>query len=549
MSEVVTVLAMLLAVVVSGALTRMAPLPVPRPLVQIAMGVLIAAFGGGLAVRLEPDIFFLLFLPPLLFLDGWRIPKGALYRDGRTVLQLALGLVVFTVLGVGFFAHWLIPAMPLAVAFALAAVVSPTDPVAVSGIAERVPVPNRLMHILEGESLLNDASGLTCLRFAVAAALTGSFSPAAAFASFLWLAVGGVAIGAGVTWAITIAKTWVSRKFGEETGTEILISVLIPFAAYMLAEELGASGILAAVAAGVAMSFIEQFGRALAVTRVRRSAVWDAIQFALTGLVFVLLGEQLPGLWQRSAEVVGLTGHASPAWLVVYVLAINGALAALRFVWVWVSLKLSLARARRRGAAVGRPSWQLIAATTLAGVRGAVTLAGVLTLPFTLADGTPFPARDLAILLAAGAIILSLVAASVGLPFLLRGLELPPEPSHDAEEEHARLAAAEAAIKAVERAQHRLAAGREDADLYADAGARIMALYRRQLEASGRTGADADRDKARGRVERELRLVGLQAERKTFLQLDRTGALPHDVARRLSREIDLVETRLTDPAG
>ena len=128
--------------------------------------------------------------------------------------------------------------MPLAVAFALAAVVSPTDPVAVSGIAERVPVPNRLMHILEGESLLNDASGLTCLRFAVAAALTGSFSLAAAFGSFLWLAIGGVAIGVGVTWRSPSAKPWVSRRFGEETGTEILVSLLIPFGAYMLAEEL-----------------------------------------------------------------------------------------------------------------------------------------------------------------------------------------------------------------------------------------------------------------------------------------------------------------------
>ena len=309
MAEVTTALVMLLAVVVSGALTRASPLPVPRPLVQIALGVLIAVVGG-LTVRLEPDIFFLLFLPPLLFLDGWRIPKGALYRDRRTVLQLALGLVVCTVLGVGYFVHWLIPAMPLAVAFALAAVVSPTDPVAVSGIAERVPVPNRLLHILEGELLLNDASGLTCLRFAVAAALTGSFSLSAAVGSFVWLAIGGVAIGIGVTWAITTAKHWVSRRFGEETGTEILVSLLIPFGAYMLAEELECSGILAAVAAGIAMSFIEQSDRALAVTRVRRSAVWDAIQFALTGIVFVLLGEQLPGLWQRSAEVVSLTGHA-----------------------------------------------------------------------------------------------------------------------------------------------------------------------------------------------------------------------------------------------
>jgi len=543
MGQIATVLMMLLAVVVSGAIARASPLPVPRALVQIALGMTIAGFGG-FGVELEPDIFFLLFLPPLLFLDGWRIPKDALYRDRRTVLQLALGLVVVTVLGVGLFAHWLIPAMPLAVAFALAAVVSPTDPVAVSGIAERVPVPNRLMHILEGESLLNDATGLTCLRFAVAAALTGSFSLAAAFGTFLWLATGGVLIGVGVTMAIAWAKSTISRKLGEETGTEILVSLLTPFGAYIMAENVGCSGILAAVAAGIAMGFIEQSDRTLAVTRVRRSAVWDAVQFALSGTMFVLLGEQLPGLWQASKEVVALTGHRSPVWLLVYVLAISGALAILRFLWVWLSLRLTLARRARRGLAVIRPSWQLIAATTLAGVRGAVTLAGVLTLPRTLADGAPFPARDLAILLAGGVILLSLVAASVGLPFLLRGLELPPEPSHRAEEDRARALAAEAAIKAVERAQHRLAEGREDADRYADAGARIMALYRRQLDRSGRTDADAERDRAEARAERELRLVALRAERSAYRRLDRTGDLPHDIAQRLARDADLLEARL-----
>jgi monovalent cation/hydrogen antiporter len=154
---------LLLAVVVSGALARMSPVPLPLPLVQIALGAVIASLAN-LGVSLKPDIFFLLFLPPLLFLDGWRIPKEGLFRDKGTILELALGLVVFTVVGVGFFINWMIPAMPLAVAFALAAIVSPTDPIAVSAITARVPIPKRLMHILEGESLLNDASGLVCMR-------------------------------------------------------------------------------------------------------------------------------------------------------------------------------------------------------------------------------------------------------------------------------------------------------------------------------------------------------------------------------------------------
>ena len=173
METIAVALCLLVAVVVSGGLARMSPLALPPPIVQIALGAFIAAVAN-LGVELQPDIFFLLFLPPLLFLDGWRIPKERLLRDKETILALALGLVVFTVVGAGYFINWMIPAMPLAVAFALAAIVSPTDPIAVSAIATRVPIPKRLMHVLEGESLLNDASGLVCMRFAIAAALTGT---------------------------------------------------------------------------------------------------------------------------------------------------------------------------------------------------------------------------------------------------------------------------------------------------------------------------------------------------------------------------------------
>ena len=183
MESIVLVLAMLLAVVASGYLVRVLPFPVPLPLVQIALGAMIAGvFKSGIA--LDPEVFFLLFLPPLLFLDGWRIPNYGLLRDKGTILELALGLVVFTVVGMGFLIHWMIPAMPLPVAFALAAIVSPTDALAVSSIAARTPMPRRLLHILQGESLLNDASGLVCFRFAVAAAMTGTFSLASASLTF-----------------------------------------------------------------------------------------------------------------------------------------------------------------------------------------------------------------------------------------------------------------------------------------------------------------------------------------------------------------------------
>jgi Na+/H+ antiporter len=536
---ITTTLILLLAIVVSGAISRILSLSIPLPLVQIVLGAVIG-LSANLSVKLEPDIFFLLFLPPLLFLDGWRIPPEELLKDRKIVIELALGLVIFTVLGAGLLVHWLIPAMPLAVAFALAAVVSPTDPIAVSAIAQRVPILPRMMHILEGESLLNDASGLVCLRFAIAAALTGTFSLYDATLSFAWVAIGGLIIGAAVTWSITWASARISQHYGEEIGSQILISVLIPFAAYLLAERLHCSGILAAVSAGVTMSIAESSGQALAVTRMRRNTVWDMIQFAANGTIFVLLGEQLPAILSRAVETVKLTGHHEPWWLLVYVLALNAGLAVLRFLWAWVSLQLTLLRDKRRQ---DSPSWRIVAAFSMAGVRGALTLAGVLTLPFTMNDGTPFPARDLAIFLAMGVIIVSLVAATLLLPPLLKGLELPKETQREEDENAARIGAAQAAITEVERMQHSLAQGRDDADLYVEAASRVMDLYRRRIE--NQTGEDEASStlRATARIEEELRLAAVRAERTEIFRKVRARQLGSDVARKLVRELDLLEAR------
>jgi monovalent cation/hydrogen antiporter len=542
MENIEVALFLLLAVVLSGTLARLSPVVLPLPLVQIALGAALTQFAD-LGVILEPHVFFLLFLPPLLFLDGWRIPKEGLFRDMGTILELALGLVIFTVLGVGLFIHWLIPAMPLPVAFALAAIVSPTDPIAVSAVAKRVPVPKRLMHILEGESLLNDATGLVCMQFAVAAALTGAFSLSAGLGTFVWLAAGGVAIGAGMTWLVTKAKDFASLHLGEEPGSQILISLLIPFGAYLLAEHLHCSGILAAVAAGITMSYAEQGGRALPVTRVRRTAVWDTVQFALNGIIFVLLGEQLPSIVAGAAKVVRDTGHHDPAWLLIYVLAINAALALLRVLWVWVSFRFTMFREERKGRTIRKPGWRLIVAASLAGVRGAITLAGVMTLPLLMNDGSPFPMRDLAIFLAAGVIIASLIAASVGLPILLQGLELPPEDSHQHEEDKARIVAAEAAIKTIEQMQHEMGEGKSDTDLYTDIGARLMELYRQRIGGQMKTGEDAAHYRQADEIERALRLGALRAERREFYRMGRARELSDDVVRKLVREVDLLEAR------
>jgi CPA1 family monovalent cation:H+ antiporter len=383
------------------------------------------------------------------------------------------------------------------------------------------------------------------MRFAVAAMMTGTFIPHAALLTFLWYALGGLGVGVGVTFLVTRGKDWIAKSLGEDTSSQILISLLLPFGAYLVAEQVHCSGILAAVSAGVSMSYAEWSGRALGATRVRRAGVWDTVQFAANGIIFVLLGEQLPGILTSASQTVLLTGHANPWWLAVYVLAITGALALMRFGWVWTSIKLSRFQSGRSGPVQPKTSWRLVAAMSFAGVRGALTLAGILTLPFALPGGAPFPARDLAIFLAAGVIVVSLSLASIGLPRLLNGLELPQEPQSEVEEAQARIAGANAAIKALELAQSAIPPGGEEAELRLSLSARLVAQYRQRIDGPIPTLEGPQSKHAVDRIEKQLRLTGVQAEREEIFRLRRARELEEGVARRLVRELDLLETRFS----
>jgi monovalent cation/hydrogen antiporter len=547
MQVTVLVLMSLLAVVVGGVLARATRWPLP--LVQMGLGA--ALFYAQLStVVLDPQVFFLLFLPPLLFLDGWRIPNDALRKDARHIVRLAFGLVVFTVLGMGLFIHLLIPAMPLAVAFALAAVLSPTDPTAVSAIAARTPIAPRLLHVLQGEALFNDASGLLCLRVAVAATLTGSFSPGRALVGFVGMVVIGLVVGVGSTWLVARLMAALSRRWGEDGGGQILLSLLMPFGVYLLAESLHGSGILAAAAAGVTMSAGDVW-RWNAATRLRRTAVWDMVQTAASGSIFVLLGSQIPALWAAAPQTVLATGHQQPIWLLLYMVLITAVLAALRFAWVWVAMRWAdrTSRADGRPAPVFGP--RAVFATTLAGVRGAVTLAAVLTLPLSLADGRAFPARDLAIVLASGVIVLSLLLATLVLPTVLRGLKSQPQPGQPAAVEGLQRAAAHEAMAAIE-------AMAPDADRDGDGGdssagdalralqvgtaSAVLEEYRQRIERfdGSETPAQRSRD---DRYDRQVRLVGLRAERAALRRLAAEQGVDDLVLRRLVRELDHQEAR------
>jgi len=293
------------------------------------------------------------------------------------------------------------------------------------------------------------------------------------------------------------------------------------------------------------MSYEELAGRALAGTRIRRAAVWDALQFAGNGVIFVLLGQQLTSVVDKAGQAIQQTGRMNEGWLLVYVAAISGALIVIRSLWTWGALRLILLRAARRGQTINASGWRLIAATSLAGVRGAVSLSGVMTLPLFLESGASFPTRDLAIFLAAGVIVVTLIAANVGLPYALSGIRVPSGTLEQRQEDEARCAAAMAAIVAVERTLRETGAAAEDADLFSQAGARLIAHYREQVELRRHIGVDARRGLLVDEIERKLRLLALGAEREELYRIAESGKLSDERVRALVREVDLQESRFS----
>ncbi|HDN2510802.1 Na+/H+ antiporter [Providencia vermicola] len=540
MSVVTLVLVFLLAVIVSVFISRLLKDIIPLPLIQIALGAGLSLYG--FTVEFEPHLFLFLFIPPLLFLDGWRIPKEALFQEIKPIMSLAIGLVVVTVIGMGFFIHWLIPAISLAVAFALAAILSPTDPVSVSAMTVNSPLPSRMAHILEGESLLNDATGLVCFSFAVVAALTGTFSLASAAGEFVFVAFGGILIGLVVAWAIGWLNQFLVKRTGEEPAIQIMISLLMPFTAYLLAEHLHVSGILAAVVAGIAMHYEKIAGRMQAATRMQSKAVWDTVQTALNGMIFILLGEQLPGMWTNMPEVAAAAGASHPWMLFVYVAIITVALAILRFSWVWISMTLTVFHNRRRGKEADVVHIRMMAIMATAGVRGAITLAGILTLPLLMPDGSLFPNRDVAIFLAMGVILCSLLIASIALPILTKGLvqDLP----YDNDEIRARLALNEAAMAHLRELMNHPSEDMDEIAMRTEVGAQLLEIYGRRLDNTDETESDVYDLHRMIEMERQMSNSALKAKREALYLMRKNKNINERVYHRLRDELDLKEETL-----
>ncbi len=501
---------------------------IPYPILLVVGGGLLGFAPGAPDVVLDPDLVLIIFLPPLLYSAAFFSSLHDLRDNVRPISLLAIGSVLLTTLVVGVVAHALIDSLSWAAAFTLGAVLSPTDPVAATAIASTAQAPRRFVTVIEGESLVNDSTGLIVYRFAVAATLTGSFSLAAAAGSFLLSAAGGIAIGVLVGVVITAL-----RRATDDAPTEITTSLLTPYFAYLPAEAAGVSAVLAAVTAGVWLGWRSP-ELITPSTRMQAFAFWDILVFVLNATLFVLVGLQLPRILQDARDTT------SDGRLALYGLVVTATVIATRFVWVYVATylpRLVGAGTPSRGPVQGGAGAFLVAFT---GMRGAVSLAAALAIPVLTDAGDPFPARDLIIFLVYVTIFVTVVLQGLTLGPLIRLLGVMDDGEDQrAREDKARLRAAHAAIGRLEELTGEDWVREETAD-------RMRRAYEFRVR---RFGARFD-DEDDGDIEagsmgyQRLRREILAAERGEIIRLRNQGYINDDVMRRIERDLDLEHERL-----
>ncbi len=513
------VLFLLLCSVALGWLARRLHFPYPIALV-IGGGAL--GFVPGLPqLPFDPQFILVLVLPPILYqaalLTSWRDFKANI----RPISLLAVGLVIVTTLAVGAAIKFLVPGIPWAAAFALGAIVSPPDAVAATAILSQLNIPRRVVTVLEGESLVNDASGLVLYKFAVAAALTGAFSLWDASVQFVAVSAGGIVAGA------LVARLFVAihRHLGD-VFIEVLMAMAAPYVSYIVAESLGASGVLAVVAAGLVRG---RYAPEIvsAEMRIVGRSMWNMLVFLLNSLIFILIGVQI-------SVITGRLATHTMAELLYYGLAISAVAIAVRFAWIYPATYLprkwfSAVRTRYPappGAETFIMSW--------CGMRGIVSLAAALALPITLRDGSPFPERDLIIFITFVVIAVTLVVQGLTLTPLIRRLHVGEDWSHRDEHQHARLALSRAATTAI----NGLATAE---NMPGDLADRIRAEFAEKIAEAAPDGLVPAGE---AELAKRLRRVAIEAERQELIRIWRENQISDDVLHHLEEDLDYQESRV-----
>jgi CPA1 family monovalent cation:H+ antiporter len=499
---------------------------VPYPILLVVGGLALGFVPGIPNIELPPDLVLVAVLPPLLYGSAFFTSLRDFRANIKPIGLLAIGLVLTTMVLVAVVAHAVIPDLSWACAFVLGAIVSPTDPTAVTSIAGRVGLPRRIVSLIEGESLVNDGTALVAYRYAVVAVVAGSFSLASAAGHFVLSVLGGIALGVGVGYVIRQV-----RRRIDNPPAEITISILSGYFAYLPAHAAGVSGVLAAVTTGIYMGWYTP-ELTDAQMRLQGVAVWEILFFILNALLFALVGLQLPGILDE------LSGR-SAGTLLAYAAIVTLAVMAARFLWIFPAKlvpRLWRTDLVREGA---HSPWKGATVLSWAGMRGAVSLAAALALPLLTDAGDPFPNRALIIFLTFSVILGTLVVQGLTLPSLIRALGLEEDGLADKEDAKARIHAAEAALARLDELV--------DEDwVREDTVERLRGMFNfRRDRFSSRFDPDGDgsiedRSAAYQRLLREL----LDAERRAVLDLRREGRIDDEVMRRVVRDLDLEEARL-----
>ena len=516
-------LLLLLFVVAFAALAR--KLQTPYPIVLVVAGLLLSFIPGIPKIPLNPDLIFLVVLPPLLYAAAWMTSWRDFKFNLVSILMLAFGLVGFTVLGVAGAAAWVFPGFDWRLGLVLGAVVATTDAIAATSIAKRVGLPRRIVDILEGESLVNDATGLLALEFAIAMVVderTPTVAQGALRLAYL------IAVGLIIGLVLGLIVEWFERRI-DDGPIEIVVSILTPYAAYLAAESLRASGVLAVVACGLYLSrqSSEFFSASV---RMQALAVWDSLTFAVNGLVFVLIGLQLPHV------LAGIRGYSFPH-LLLYGALFSAIVIVLRLLWMFPAGNLAYwIRTRILRQTYAKPSAKQVFVIGWTGMRGVVALAAAIALPEILSDGSPFPQRNLIIFLAFSVILVTLVLQGLTLPWLVRVLGLADQGGPNIEEEAARRQILEAALAylADEREKDTV----EFDSIYED----LAGHYRHHLtDIIGKDDTDShvgpEHHQRLSRISSEL----LRLERRTAVRLRNEGRINDETLRQLEHELDLRE--------
>jgi CPA1 family monovalent cation:H+ antiporter len=491
--------------------------PILLVLGGLVLGFALDVVPGAPSIILDPNVIFLLLLPPILFGAGYSTPIRDFKANARPIGLLAVGLVLFTTVVVGLVAIALIPGINVGAAFTMGAIVAPPDAVAATAIFRRLGVPRRIVTILEGESLINDATALIAYRFAIVLAVEGVFSFSAAGVSFVFAATVGILIGVVV--GVVLTEGW--RRTSDPT-LEIMVSLLAPFAAYLPAEAVGASGVLAAVVAGLIAG--RRAARVLSPDgRLMGRGVWDIVIFIINGFAFMLIGLQLPSILSRlvlpTSTVIG------------YALVISLTVIVARFVWVFPATYLPRMLSRKLRERDPSPPARAVVVISWAGMRGAVSLAAALALALD------FPDRDLVIFLTFCVILATLVGQGLTLPLLVRRLGVVATAGPDSEDAHARLAAVDAALRRLDELEVEYPGHRELVD---------QLRGRFEHEASHVwPNVEGPRDEAEQELldHLEIRTAVLDAERDAVIGLRDDGIISDEVLHRIERDLDLEALR------